>query len=276
MILSLLLANPAVAQGLPIPAVSPRAEVMQEVGVVEIRVNYASPAKRDRVIWGELVPFGELWRTGANAATTLSVSAPVSIGGTTVEAGKYALFTIPSEESWTIILNSNADQGGTGSYTEDLDVLRLDVKPQMGGELERLTFSFHDTTASETSLDLAWDGVQVSIPIEVDTGKMMDDAVAAYISGSSRRLASAARHYSRSGEHDKAQDAIDAALRIEDNWYNLWTKAEAYRAADDRRQALRYAKKAQRAGKAAESDGGSFPKFYAERIDKALTDWRKG
>ena len=113
---SLALSVPASAQSLEMPALSPSAEVMQTVGVTEITVNYSSPGKRDRTVWGDLVSYGELWRTGANSATTFETSTDITVGGEAVPAGTYALFTIPGEETWTVILNKNADQGGTGQY----------------------------------------------------------------------------------------------------------------------------------------------------------------
>src|SRR5687767_4245982 len=99
---ALLLAVPSFAQGLELPAASPRAEVKQQVGVIEVTVNYASPGKKERNVWGELVPYDEMWRTGANMATTFETTGDLNVAGTEVPAGKYAVFTIPGKDEWTL------------------------------------------------------------------------------------------------------------------------------------------------------------------------------
>lgn len=112
---------------LVLPQPSPKASVMQVVGVTEVAVTYCSPAVKGRVVWGDLVPFDEVWRTGANSATEISFSTAVQIAGNTVKAGKYALFTIPGRDNWTIILNSNEGQWGSTNYKKELDVVRFAV-----------------------------------------------------------------------------------------------------------------------------------------------------
>ena len=104
---ALFFASPALAQDLDLPALSPHAAVTQTIGVVEVTVDYSSPGKRERTIWGELVPYGEMWRTGANAPTTLETSGDIKVGGEDVPAGKYAVLTIPGEEEWTVILHTS-------------------------------------------------------------------------------------------------------------------------------------------------------------------------
>jgi len=275
MIVSFVLAAlPASAQELPIPALSPRAEIMQVVGTVEVRVDYASPAKRDREIFGGLVPFGELWRTGANRATTLSVSGPVTIAGTEVAEGRYAIFTKPGEEAWTVIINANPNQSGTASHDEALDVVRFEAEPVEGPAMERLTFAFHDVTDTGASLDLMWDGVKVAIPIEVDAEASLDAALDGMVPRTARRLAQAARYYSRTGAHDKAESTADLAIELDDGWYPLWTKAEVLRGADDLRGARRWARRAKRAADRSRRDDAGPSDFYYERIEAAIDDWR--
>lgn len=268
MIALTLFATPALAQTLDLPSLSPRAEVMQTVGIVEMRVNYSSPAKRDRTIWGELVPYGKLWRSGANMATTLESTGAFQLGDTEVPAGTYALFTIPGEESWTVILNSNANQGGTGSYDEGLDVARLQVSPLPGGERERLTFVFSDTTGKGTRLDLMWDGVKVPIPISVDTMGMVAGNVAEFVSSSSSQLTAVARHYNRVGENERALELVNEAIDLEESWYNVWIKATIHKAMDQRGPARRAAKRAKKLGDSAADDF-----VYKERVEKAIREW---
>ncbi|HET9299398.1 MAG TPA: DUF2911 domain-containing protein, partial [Candidatus Polarisedimenticolaceae bacterium] len=124
------LAAPAVAQTLEVPAPSPKAKIEQRVGVTDFSVEYSSPGVKGRSIWGSLVPYGELWRTGANAATKLTASKDFTFGDKSVPAGTYSLFTIPGASSWTVILNKKADLGGTNGYDEKEDAARITVRPE--------------------------------------------------------------------------------------------------------------------------------------------------
>ena len=123
-VVMLTLASTASAR-LELPALSPAAQVMQRVGLTDITVTYSSPAVRGRVIWGKLVPFGKNWRTGANAATTIRFSRDVKVGGKSVKAGTYSIFTIPAQNGmWTVVLNSNTKTWGNRGYKRSDDVAR--------------------------------------------------------------------------------------------------------------------------------------------------------
>ena len=176
---ALLVCGSAEAQQLELPRPSPTAKVSQMVGLTEISVDYSSPAAKGRKVFGGLVPFGQLWRTGANAATKITFSKDVTIEDKPVPAGTYALFSIPTATGWTLILNKNPNQGGTEQYKQDLDLARFSVKAQASAMRERLTFLFSNTTDSTTSLDLEWEKVRVSLPIKAGT----DAQVAANIKG---------------------------------------------------------------------------------------------
>ena len=261
--------TPASAQSLDLPALSPRAEVMQTVGVTEIRVNYASPGKKGREIWNDLVPFDKLWRTGANQATTLETSGPIQVGGTTVPAGTYSVFTIPGEASWTVIFNSNPESMAS-SYDESLDVARLDVAPKAGEARERLTFLFTDTTDAATRLDLEWDGVRVEIPISTDTATLVADSVESFQSDTASRLIAAARHYARAEDYDRALELMDTSIGIKKSWFNVWVKADILKQSGSSRQAWRLAKEAQALGESSDNF------FWEDRVKKAVAEWRKG
>ncbi len=109
---------------------SPRKEMRGTLGDATITINYGSPAQKGRTLWGDLVPYGKVWRTGANEATTIEVSQDVMVGGQPLPAGKYGLFSIPGENEWTIVFNSNSDMWGSGDYNEEQDVLRVTATPQ--------------------------------------------------------------------------------------------------------------------------------------------------
>jgi hypothetical protein len=121
--------------------VSPPKSVTASQADLKLSIEYSSPGVKGRSIWGELVPYGKVWRTGANEASTIEFSRDVLIDGKRVRAGKYALFSIPGEQEWTIILNTNPDQWGAFKYDETKDALRFSVKPQKAPQFnERLTF----------------------------------------------------------------------------------------------------------------------------------------
>jgi hypothetical protein len=268
--LSALVAPSASAQSFETPAPSPHASVTQRVGVVDVTVDYSSPGKKERTIWGELVPYGELWRTGANAATTLETTGELKIDGKAVPAGKYAVFTIPGESEWTFILNKNPDQGGTGDYDESLDQLRVKVVPEKGQERERLTFLFSDTTDDATRLDLVWAGTRVSVPIQVDTAAMVNDGIASFTSATSGSLARAARYKADHGDIDGGLKLIEASLAIEPTWFNTWLKADMLHQKEENKAAYKLAQAADELGKAA-GDGY----FWKDRVEKALAEWKK-
>jgi len=136
---------------------SPPMTAEGQVGDAQVTVNYGAPSVRGRTIYGDLVPYNEIWRTGANEATTIEISQDVMVEGEPLPAGKYALFTIPSEESWTVIFNEEADQWGAYDYDEAKDALRVEVTPnELEESVEVLEFAVEDG-----QLVLRWDNMEV-------------------------------------------------------------------------------------------------------------------
>ena len=132
-------------------------------GSVNLIVNYSSPAVKGRKVWGDLVPFGEVWRTGANEATTFEVSRDVLINGQRLPAGKYSFFTIPGEKSWTLIFNKEPNQWGSYNYKQEMDALRVNVKPRASKSFnERLLISVN----SKGKAMVAWEKVEVWFTIK--------------------------------------------------------------------------------------------------------------
>lgn len=131
-----------------------------------LKITYGQPYKQGRQIFGDLVPYDEVWRTGANEATEITVTNDILFAGEKVEAGTYALFTIPGEEEWTIILNSVLGQWGAFDYDEDHDVLRVDVKSYTNDTAtEAFTIRFGDVVDDSTSIIMQWDQTEVRIPV---------------------------------------------------------------------------------------------------------------
>ena len=139
-----------------------RAIAIKTIGKDSFKIKYSSPGVRNRVIWGRLVPYGEVWVTGAHNATTLEISRSIKISGITLAPGKYAIFTIPGKDEWTFIINKNWEQHLAWDYSAEDDLLRLKVKPRPGPHLERLQYFIEDGKIS-----MAWEKLRIEIPFKV-------------------------------------------------------------------------------------------------------------
>jgi len=143
-----------------------KAKAMGTIGNTGIMINYYSPAVRGRIIWGGLIPFDGVWVTGAHRATSIDFNQEVEIGGVKIASGKYALFTIPGKEEWTIIINKNWDQHLTDDYNQTLDVVRLKVKPETEGtHQERLRYLIESEDGQRGEVLIYWEKLVISIPI---------------------------------------------------------------------------------------------------------------
>lgn len=268
--LTLALAGTAVAQQLDVPRPSPTASVSQRVGLTDVSVEYSSPGVKGRTVWGELVPYGEMWRTGANAATKLTVSRDVKIGGKDVPAGTYSLFTIPAKEgAWTVVINKDAKLGGTRGYEQAKDAARFDVKPETAPKRERMTFLFADTTDDATTLQLEWDTLRLSLPITADTAAHAAESVKAAVKATAGTQANAARWMLEQGKDlEKALVLVDASIAADESWYAQWIKAQLLEKTGKRKEARVAAQKAWDLGKKAEFF------FYEAEVKKALEEWK--
>jgi len=163
-------ASPALAQerGNEETRASPNAAVSQTIGTTEVRLTYGRPSMEGRTIFAEegLVPYGEVWRTGANEATTISFSSDVTIEGEPLSAGTYSLYTIPGPDTWTLIFNNVANQWGT-NYNESKDALRVEVSSESGPQVEMMMFYFEGVTDTAGTCVLHWADVRVPFEIQV-------------------------------------------------------------------------------------------------------------
>lgn len=266
-----LVAGPASAQELETPRPSPAARVDQRVGLTDFQVEYSSPGVKNRPIWGTLVPYGKLWRTGANAATKLTASRDFQLGTRKVKAGTYSLFTIPGKTSWTIVLNSDK-AANAAEYKQAKDVARITVKPTALAEpRERLTFLFSGTTDDDTSLDLEWERLRVRIPLKVDTRTQVMASIDRAVDNAWATHADAAEYiFETNGNLDRALSLVDQSIAIERTWFNHWLKAQILGKKGKKAEAIAAAQQAHTLGK---SD-----KFYQDtyktRVDQAIASWR--
>lgn len=267
------LAMPAFAQSAPeLPQPSPPASVEQRVGLTDFEVEYSSPGVKGRQIWGELVPYDELWRTGANAATTFEASRDFTFGGKAVPAGTYALFTIPGKNTWTVILNKNTKVSGTRGYEEKDDVARVTVTPEAVPHRERMAFLFSDTTDDASRLDLEWEKLRVSVPIKVDTKTQALGNIDKALDGAWRPHFTSARWLlDNGGDLARALALIDQSIAIKETWWNHWVKAQVLAKQGRSTDAIAAAEKAQTLGKGDEV----FEGFFKPQVAKAVEDWKK-
>jgi hypothetical protein len=265
-----LLSSPAMSQ-LDLPRPSPAAKVSQVIGLTEVSVDYSSPAVKGRKIWGGLVPFDQMWRTGANQATKISFSKDAVFAGKPVPAGTYALFTIPTKGAWTVVLNKKADQSGTArDYKADQDLLRVQLQTKSAPFRERMTFLFTDFTDDEASLNLEWERLRLSIPIKVHTAEQALANIAASLDGTWRTYAFAARYMLETKkDYNTGLKYIDQSLALKEDWFNLWIKASLLAGKGNYKDAYALAEKAYQLGQKAEFF------FFEADVKKALADWKK-
>ena len=161
------------------PSASTASEIEQVVGLTEIEVDYNRPSKRGRVIFGNLVPFGKIWRTGANSGTEISFSTDVSINGENINEGTYSIFSIPNEDSWQIIFYSDTDLWSVPrNWEESKIIFQSNFKSNTNNKVvETFSISFEDITNNNVNLVFSWDDTNVIVPIDVPTKSLVEDQI---------------------------------------------------------------------------------------------------
>lgn len=202
------------AQQLITPQPSTTQNIKQNFSTGFIELSYSRPNVKGRTIFGDLVPFGKVWRTGANSATTLNFSEDVNIGGKEIKAGKYGLLTIPEETQWTLIITKDVDVTSPAAYKMENDVVRVSAKPiAYPNKVETFTMNFGNITGSSCDLYLLWDKTMVTIPIMTNTEarvmKQIDDAM----NKDNRPYFAAAQYYYDNGKDlAKAGEWVNKAI----------------------------------------------------------------
>lgn len=217
----------AFAQGsaLEFPAASPAAVVQQRVGLTNFEISYSRPSVKGREIFGSLQAFGEVWRTGANAATKVTFDSDIRFGGQAVEAGTYALFTIPGESQWTVILNREAEQWGSFGYNQSSDVARIEVPVNDDAPFrETLMIGFDELRDESAELFIVWETTEVRVPVAVDVVTRLQPEIEATMStGEPQRdyvyFQAASFYFDHGIDFDKAADWVDLALDQNPNAY---------------------------------------------------------
>jgi hypothetical protein len=215
---------------LRVPDASPEASASQTVGVTDIKISYHRPAVNKRKVWGDLVPWNEVWRAGANQNTTISFSSDVAVGGHKLAAGTYGLHMLPTEKDWTIIFSNMADAWGSFSYDPKEDAARITVTPQPAEFQERLGYTFEDPTDTTAVVAMRWEKVKVAFPVTVDTPQVVLAGLRKELRGLSRfswqGWNQAAAYCLRAGIiTDEALAWSDRSLAMQQNFTNLRVKA---------------------------------------------------
>ena len=251
--LFILLTTTLFAQNLKVPTLSPFSEIKQEIGLTEISLSYARPSAKGRVVMGELVPYGQMWRTGANASTKITVSETVKIGGNELAAGTYALYTIPAQAEWTIIIHkkTNFRSIAGGKVKPENDAFRFKVKPIRSPlKVESFTIQFTDVHTKGCNIQLSWENTIINLPVEVEVDAKIEAQMAELLKTPEKvghRVYFRAAEYYLHNQKDLTQsmDWIDAALaKSENNFRYGLLKAKIYAAQGDKVMAISTVKKA--------------------------------
>ena len=230
------------------PQASPSASVSQRVGLTDVQVTYHRPGAKGRVVFGALVPYDHVWRTGANDATKISFSTAVKVNGTDVPAGTYELFTIPGKDEWTVIIHKNMSQWGAYAYDAKNDVARVKAKPAaLTTGIETLSISFNDLRDESATLNIAWEKVRVPVTITVDVKSTLVPQIEAVMASGGEKLPyfNAAMYYFESNiDLKKALTWMDAAIAANpDAFYMVYRKALIQEKMGDKAGAIATAQK---------------------------------
>jgi hypothetical protein len=173
------------AQGfvLDLPRQSQHAIVGQRIGITDITINYHRPLIKDRKVWGDLVPYGQVWRAGANENTTITFTDPVTIEGKPLAAGTYGLHMIPNPDEWTIIFSKSSTSWGSFTYKQDEDALRVNVKPQPAEMHNALTYDFDNVQPDSAVVELEWEKVAVPFKVAVDVHEITEASMQKQLRG---------------------------------------------------------------------------------------------
>lgn len=196
-LVSLMLFQAANAQTLKTPAPSPLQTVTQAFALGEIKIEYSRPSMKGRVIFGDLVPYGKIWRTGANSATKITFSDDVNVAGSDIKAGTYALYSTPNQNEWDVMLYSDLTLGGnTADYDAAKETARFKIKPAvMADKMETFTIAINNITNTTCSIDLMWDKTRISIPVKTEIDSRVMKQIEEVMGDSKKPYFQAANYY---------------------------------------------------------------------------------
>ncbi len=267
-----LVSSIAATAQIDLPAPSPLGSVTQKVGFSDVTFSYSRPSAKGRKVFGDVVPFDKLWRTGANAATKVTISKDVTIEGKQVKAGEYALFTIPGTTQWTIILNTDT-KANTTSYKQENDVLRFTVKPvALAENVETFAINFTNLTSNGATIELVWEKTAVRFKVESEVDAIVMDQIKKQTAGVNPSTYFAAARYYYDTNRDLAQALkwIDLAFAgQEPTFWMLRQKALIQAGLKDYKGAIATAELSTTKAKEAQNDE------YVKMNDTSIAEWKK-
>lgn len=202
------------AENMPKP--SPYSSIEQDLGTGKITLKYSRPSVKGRTIFGDLVPFDKVWRTGANKATYFETDQDLVIGGKELKKGKYAIFTTPGKEKWHIHFNKNTEQFGTSSYKTEENAISVEVEPKKTpSKIETFTICFSDLTFSSLNMNIVWEDTKINIPVSTNTEKNVGELVHKKTEDEvATTLIDAADYYSQIKKYEKAVSLAMKSIKI--------------------------------------------------------------
>ena len=260
---------PASAQQFATPAPSPNAKVTQTVGTTELSVTYSRPGVKGRAIWGALVPWNEPWRTGANAATQFTCADEVTVEGQKLAAGTYALLTIPTAESWTVIFSKQKDLQGSSNYDAKHDAVRVTVKPAAAPHTERFEIAFDDPEQESVTLSLRWEKLHVPVKIGVATNEKTLAAARNAVNDWRTPYRAANWAFDAGLAPEEAAQWAQSAAKVKENFYTTGLLAKFASKSGDTKKASELMKKSIAFGKA----DTTIAKAQIEANEKLLAEW---
>ena len=273
-----LAALPALAQQqqapqLQLPRVSPAQTLKQTVGLTDVTITYSRPGVKGRQVWGALVPYDKVWRTGANEATTISFSNDVTVNGQPLAKGTYSLHTIPGRDEWTIIFNNVANQWGSFNYDATKDALRVKAKPASSPFTEWLTFDVPQLSADAATFVIRWEKLAVPFVVSTNTSqKVMSDIHSALSTAAASDWRTPYRAASYAIDNgmsvDEASKWLDQSIKANENINNLYLKARLQARNGDRVGAMATAERAISKAKPEDAE-------EVNEIRKSIESWKK-
>jgi hypothetical protein len=277
-----LAAVPATAQLPPLdmPQASPAASVSQRIGLTDVTVTYHRPAVNKREIWGKLVPYGDVWRAGANQNTTIELSTPATVGGKPVPAGTYGLHTLPGQNEWSVMLSSTNTAWGSFSYDEKEDVIRFQVQPKPADMEERLEYRFENPTDDSVDLVLQWEKLAVSIPIKIDLNATVTASLQKQLRGLGRFgwqawNQAAQWELQHNGDLGQALKWADQSITTQKTFANMRTKAAVLEKQGDTAQAEALRADALKIANEADINLYAYGLLGQKKTDEAIAIFRK-
>jgi tetratricopeptide (TPR) repeat protein len=252
------------------PSPSPAATVMQTVGVTDMTVKYSRPSMKGREIFGKLIAFDKVWRTGANQATQIETSTDLMVEGQKLAAGKYAIMSIPGASEWTVIFSKNLTVN-EGNYKQEEDALRVKVAPATVPAVQSFTIGFSDITDSTAHLNFAWETTNVVVKLMTETATIVEASIDKAAETSNNQMTAGANYLLSKGKNlEKALTLANQATGLKETFRNLWTKAQILSKLGRFAEAAPLAQKALDLGNA--SNDPSFA-FVKDAITKGLGEY---